>query len=79
MRNEILLLVAILVVIAVVPSLYTPQIVKDVKNGTSKLQCHFPNGFRDVPPDMIVGHSAEYGWEFTNGYAKNCIIVKGVK
>jgi len=51
------------------------EIEKSVKSGDKTLTCEFSDGWRDVPPEKIVGYNDETGyWSLTNGYAKNCEV-----
>lgn len=53
------------------------DLVNDVINGNKTLYCHFQDGERVVPADLVVDfHDGE--WEFVNGSARNCRTVGGL-
>lgn len=53
------------------------DLVNDVVLGNKTLYCHFQDGERVVPTDLILDfHDGE--WEFVNGSARNCRTVGGM-
>jgi len=55
----------------------TNSYIKHFKNGDYILQCDIKGEWKTINPDKIVGFDDETGaFIFTNGYAKNCEVIK---
>lgn len=75
MKNIIILAVIILPLVLILFN-YEDDTEQAVKTGKAKLECYISDGWKTIPPEKIKGLlPTGDGWEFTNGYARNCIVI----